>query len=162
LVLNIAFIGVWINKTSKDTATVFKRTESKGKDSKDYQKKYRNYLVKELKMDSVQAKEYNRMKSQHARKMSETIKAIDSLRILLGNQVFSENQDSARVMELIKVITTQKMIFEWNNINHLKDVKSILSEEQKIAFDKLHKKMMSKMKHGGGSPHRGEGGRSRQ
>jgi len=160
LVLNILFIGVWINRTNERNTTLIKDSKIDKSGTKT-QKKYRNYLVTELKMDSVQAKEYSDLKGKHSADMKETMRKIDSLRVLLGNEVFSEAQDSARLSELIENITTQKVIFEWNNINHLKDVKSILNEEQKISFDKLHKRMMNRMSHGGESPHRGQG-RSRQ
>ncbi len=154
LVLNIVFIGIWVTRTEV-SSSVTKKEMSEQRNSK-FHGKYKNYLVKELKMDSIQAKKYYKIKRGHTKRMLETIKNIDSLRRILGNEVFSEEMDSAEVAELIEVITTQKMIFEWNNINHLKEVKSILNDEQRIAFDKLHKKMMSKMKHGGGSPFRGE------
>ncbi len=160
LVLNIIFIGVWINRTNEGNTTLIKGSNIDNSGSKT-QKKYRNYLVKELKMDSVQAKEYFDLKGKHSAAMKETMRKIDSLRVLLGNEMFSEVQDSARLSELIENITAQKVIFEWNNINHLKDVKSILNEEQKISFDKLHKRMMNRMNHGGESPHRGEGRRKK-
>ncbi|GEM_PF-6164980 len=156
LVLNIVFIGVWINRTDVGSITLLRGDRTKEVGSKGYNK-YKSYLIKELKMDSIQAKEYSKLKRIHVAQVVQTMKKIDSLRVLLGNEVFSEVQDSGRIALLIEDITAQKMIFEWKNINHLKDVKSILSEEQRNTFDKLHKKMMSKMKHGGGPPFRGEG-----
>jgi len=156
LVLNTVFIGIWIEKTNVGKSRLVKDSKVERSSSKS-QSRYKNYLIKELKMDSLQAIEYVALKRKHVNEMQETMKGIDTLRILLGDEVFSEVQDSVRIAELIEDITAQKMIFEWKNINHLKDVKSILSEEQRNTFDKLHKKMMSKMKHGGGSPFRGEG-----
>lgn len=155
LVLNVVFIGIWIEKTDVVENTLVKgdRVERGGSRSKN---RYKNYLMKELDMDSLQAKEYIALKRKHVTEMKQAMKKIDSLRVLLGNEVFSEEQDSVRIAELIEDITTQKMMFEWENINHLKEVKSILSEEQRMTFDKMHKKMMSKMKHAGGPPFRGK------
>ena len=160
LLLNIVFIGIWINRTNVTPNQILEGNQLGEKGIK-HQQKYRNYLVKKLNLDSLQAKMYNDLKCKHVEEMKETGKQVDSLRVLLGDEVFSENQDSARLAQLVKEITTQKMIFEWKNINHLKDVKSIMNEEQRVLFDELHKKMMSKMKHGGGSPYRGEGRRKK-
>ncbi len=155
LVLNIVFIGIWINRTNVTSNQMLKGNQF-GEKSTKHQKKYRNFLVKKLNLDSIQTEMYKDLKCKHVEDMKETGKQVDSLRVLLGEEIFSENQDSARLEELIKEITTQKMIFEWKNINHLKKMKSILTEEQRVLFDELHKKMMDKMKHGGGS-FRGEG-----
>ncbi len=156
LILNIGFIAVWVSKTAvkKEEPVV---NIVKGKDSAG--KKYGNYLVKKLNMDSTQAKVYFKLKREHSKKMRETYKQIDSLRLLLGKQVFSEEQDSAIVAKLIKQITVKKMEFEWDNINHLKDIKSILTEEQRIKFDDVHREMMMKMKSRGGPPFRGRHGK---
>ena len=156
LVLNVVFIGIWIEKTDVGRSTLVKgdKVERSSPKSKN---RYKNYLMKELNMDSLQAIKYIALKRKHVTEMKQALRKIDSLRVLLGNEVFSEVQDSNRIALLIEDITKQKMMFEWKNINHLKDVKSILSEEQRLAFDKMHKKMMSKMKHGGGPPYRGEG-----
>ncbi len=156
LVLNIIFIGIWIEKTDVVKSSLVKGDKVERTDSKN-KNRYKNYLVKELKMDSLQAKEYVALKRKHVKEMQKAMRRIDTLRVMLGDEVFSEVQDSARIAELIEDITAQKMFFEWKNINHLKDVKSILSEEQRVTFDKLHKKMMSKMKYGGGPQFRREG-----
>ncbi len=156
LVLNIGFIAVWVSKTAvkkgEPVVSIVKNKESAGK-------KYGYYLVKKLDMDSTQAKVYFKLKKEHTKKMRETSKQIDSLRVLLGKQVFSEEQDSATVAKLLKQITKKKMEFEWANINHLKDIKSILNEEQRIKFDDIHREMMMKMKGRSGPPFRGRHGK---
>ena len=153
LLLNIIFIGVWVSKTAVQKEKV---AEITGKDQPRGERKYGYYLVKKLDMDSAQAKVYFQLKKKHTGQMRETTKQIDSLRVLLGKQVFSEDQDSARVAELLKEITTKKMEFEWENINHLKDIKSMLTEEQREKFDEIHKNMMMKMRrHENGPPFRG-------
>jgi len=153
LLLNIIFIGVWVSRTAVQKEKVpvtFGNKKNSG------ERKYGYYLIKKLDMDSVQAKVYFELKREHSRKMRSISKQIDSLRVLLGKEVFSEKQDSARVAELIKEITTKKMEFEWDNINHLKNIKSMLTEEQREKFDEIHKAMMMKMKRrGGGPPYRG-------
>jgi len=154
LLLNIVFIGIWVSKTTvqKDKIPEILSNNKKSQ----VERKYGYYLVKQLKMDSAQAKVYFKLKKEHSQQMRSTTKQIDSLRVLLGKQVFSEEQDSARVAELLKEITTKKMEFEWDNINHLKDIKSMLTDEQREKFDEIHKNMMMKMKrHGSGFPFRG-------
>lgn len=154
LVLNLVFIGVWVNHTAaeKEEMPVVVNEKKEVK----YEKKYGKYLIKKLGMDSLQARKFYELKKKHSLEMRATVKHIDSLRVLLGKEVFSENQDSARVAELIKEITDQKMMFEWENINHLKNIKSILTEEQRIVFDNIHKNMLNKMKqHGSGPRYKG-------
>ena len=153
LVFNIIFIGIWASKTAVKKK---EKTETTVKGQTRGERKYGYYLIKKLDMDSAQAKVYFELKRKHAQKMRETTKQIDSLRVLLGRQVFSEDQDSAKIAELIKEITTKKMEFEWDNINHLKDIKSILTEEQRETFDEIHRKMMMKMQRQGGPPFRGK------
>ncbi len=159
LVLNIIFIGVWVNRTATGKEGISATIEKKKKYS---ERKYGYYLVKKLDMDSTQAKVYFALKKKHAKQMGMISGQIDSLRMLLGTEVFSEEQDSARVAELIKQITVKKMEFEWDNINHLKDVKSILTEEQREKFDEIHKNMMMKMKRHGGPPFRGKYNKEKQ
>ena len=154
LLLNIIFIGIWVSKTAVQKDEIPEAFKSDKKSQ--VERKYGYYLVKKLSMDSVQAKVYFKLKKEHAQQMRATTKQIDSLRVLLGKQVFSEDPDSARVAELLKEITTKKMEFEWDNINHLKDVKSMLTEEQREKFDEMHRSMIMKMKHhGSGPPFRG-------
>jgi hypothetical protein len=103
LILNIGFIGVWVNKTSdskEELPATMDKKQTKG------ERKYGYYLVNKLNMDSTQAKVYFELKKKHSRKMRTATEQIDSLRVLLGKQVFSEDQDSARVADLIKQITT--------------------------------------------------------
>ena len=152
LVLNIIFIGVWVNKTVIEKKGIPISIEKKKKYS---ERKYGYYLVKKLDMDSTQAKVYFALKKKHAKQMGLISGQIDSLRMLLGTEVFSNEQDSARVADLIKQITLKKMEFEWDNINYLKKVKSILSQEQREKFDEIHKNMMLKMKRHGRPPFHG-------
>jgi len=154
LVLNVIFIGVWVSKTASVQKEGIPAITDKKKSMAE--RKYGRFLVKKLDMDSTQAKVYFALKKKHAEQMRKTSGQIDSLRILLGKQVFSEDQDSSVVADLIKQITEKKMEFEWANINHLKDVKSILTPEQREKFDELHKNMMMKMKRYGGPPFRGK------
>lgn len=151
LVLNMVFIGVWLNHRSAEKEETLVSVNDK-KVVK-YEKKYGKYLIKKLGMDSVQEKIFFELKKKHAMEMKVTVNKIDSLRALLGKEVFSEDQDSARVAELVKEITEQKNMFEWENINHLKNIKSMLTEEQRVVFDNIHKNMMNKMKQHRGGPH---------
>ncbi|NPA35411.1 MAG: periplasmic heavy metal sensor [Chlorobi bacterium] len=159
LLLNIIFIGIWVSRTTVQNEPLNTEVVKKAP----VERRYGQYLIKKLNMDSAQAKVYFRLKKKHAEQMRATTKQIDSLRVLLGKQVFSEEQDSVRVAELIEEITTKKMEFEWDNINHLKEIKSMLTDEQREQFDEIHKNMMMKMRrHDFGPPFRGRFNKNRK
>ncbi|HCC30909.1 MAG TPA: hypothetical protein DEQ03_12815 [Marinilabiliales bacterium] len=97
----------------------------------------RGALVKELQLNTEQAEFYQTSRKKHFKEMRKLKHEIGRTKILIHEEIFSENPDTTKINQWIDSIGVLNIQFERNNYRHFLQPKTHLDEKQIDRFKQL-------------------------
>jgi Spy/CpxP family protein refolding chaperone len=104
----------------------------------------RNWFAEQLKLDSNQKKEHKKLREAHFESLKPLFDSTNSYKATLYNLIKEGSVDDSLANSYSDKIAMLNKEIRTKTMNHLKEVRAVLSAEQKIKFDEMVIKMMSR------------------
>lgn len=103
-----------------------------------------DWFAEQLKLDSTQKKEHKRLRDAHFQSLRPLFDSTNSYKTTLYNLIKEGSVDDSLANSYSDKIAILNKEIRTKTMNHLKEVRSMLSGEQKTKFDEMVIKMMSR------------------
>ena len=147
LIINVVISIIWFGH--------IKRSRERAKVSMEMrQEKWRNtdmILKDSVGLDTLQLLKLSELRVAHMENVKSYIKQADSLRGLIKEMTFSEQNQPDTVSRLINEMLTVEQQLEWLNYSHFKNIRKVCTADQVTKFDEFFKRTMHRSKYSRGS-----------
>ena len=96
-----------------------------------------NFLVKELKLDSSQIKQYQSLRDNHKNKVDSIKEEIRDSKDSLFNLLKINNSNDSNVQQKLSIIALHERNLNTLTFNHFKLLRNICNTQQQIKFDEV-------------------------
>ncbi|TRX66027.1 hypothetical protein [Carboxylicivirga sp. M1479] len=138
---NIVVVGVWfLNDNGRERN---RSRTSKSQGSQNHKERIRKHLMEDAGINNDQFEDIYKLMKVHFEGMHIAQQEIDSLRHLLMDQTFSNNNDSIEVNNILDLISLKQRDIDQANYYHFKNVRGKCNtDEQRQMFDKMFRSRM--------------------
>ena len=116
----------------------------------------KNFFQTTLGLDSIQSEQFNMNNKEHFKRIRTMNNEIDSLKLLIRDEVFKPNPDEEVLNELFSKIAVIRTSIDTSIYYHFKELRSICKPSQVASFDSLMNEFFTKKERFSGRNRRGQ------
>lgn len=90
-----------------------------------------------LRLDSLQKEEFDNRNRMHFHKIHQLNGEIDSIKVLVRDEIFKSNTDEEKLNKLFESIAQKRTTIDTSIYNHFKNLRSLCSPSQTAAYDSM-------------------------
>jgi hypothetical protein len=130
IIVNVLIVFAWWYLDNDNPDGQRKRQRGREEFKKDF-------FESTLKLDSSQRCQFKQLNHSHFKSLGELNNDIDSLKLLIKDEIINPTRDEKRVKELFSEIVIKRTVIDTTIYNHFKQLRLVCHPDQVASFDSL-------------------------